>query len=48
MRATKHRSVRYGLMAVMVLALSGLGFYAVRQFIRGNASTFKGEAKGSV
>lgn len=48
MRATKHRSVRYGLMAVMILALTGLGFYAVRQFMRGNAPTFKSEAKGNI
>ncbi len=48
MRAAKHRSVRYGLMAVMILALSGLGFYAVRQLIRGNAPTFKSEPKGDI
>lgn len=47
MKVTKRGAVRYVLMSVMILALTGLGFYAVRQAMRGNAPTLKSEAEGN-
>lgn len=47
MSTTKHKPVFYALMTVLILALSGLGFYAVRQLIRGNVPALKNEPEGN-
>ncbi len=47
MKVTRYGTIRYAWMAVLILALTGLGFHAVRQIMRGNAPKLKSEAEGN-